>query len=116
MSMLERIREQPKHVREIMFGFSVVIAVSLVGTLWFRDFRTDIYALMNPEEVSQEKFFVQNSGENQSLFSSLGETMGDISSVLTGFWGSDDSAGETGTRIENRPADKVYLFPLSEER
>lgn len=116
MTILERIREQPQHVREMMFVLSVIITVSLVGALWFRDFRTDIYALMNPEEVVQEKFLAQNSGDGRSLFSVLGETLGDMGSVLTGFWGSDNSAVPVKTGVENKKEDKVYLLPLSEER
>lgn len=114
MSVLEKIHSQPQHVREIMFGLSVIITVALVGALWFRDFRSDIYALMNPEEVQQERFLAQEEGD--SLFGVLGKTLGDMSSALNTFWGSDNTDTEAKPGVEIKKQDKVYLLPLSEEK
>ena len=111
---LESIHAQPQNVREIMFGLSVVIAVSLVGTIWFKDFKKDMYTLLNPEDVQQERFLAQGGGE--SLFGTLGQTLGDISSIFTNFWDSDDANKNTGTIVDKQTADKVYLLPLSEGR
>ena len=114
MSILKNLQEQPQHIREIMFGLCVVITVSLVGAVWFNDFQNDMYALLNPEEVQQEKFLAQKNSE--SLFGVLGKTFGDISSVMTGFWGSSGSGDGAKTEVENKTSDRVYLLPLSEER
>lgn len=114
MSVLEDIRKQPQHIREIMFGLSVIITVSLVGAVWFRDFRSDMYALLNPGEVQQEKFLAQK--ESDSLFGVLGKTLGDMRSALTDFWGSSGSDDGEKTEVEKRTSDRVYLLPLSEEK
>jgi hypothetical protein len=114
--MLERIREQPQHVREMMFGFSVVISIALVGAVWFNGFQKDLYALLNEEEVAQERFFAQDSVEKNSIFSVLGKTLGDMGSVVSGLWGSNAPAGGAQTGVENRQDDRVYLLPLSEGR
>ena len=114
MSILKNIQEQPQHIREIMFGLCVVTTVSLVGAVWFRDFQNDMYALLNPEDVQQERFLAQENSE--SLFSVLGKTFGDLSSVLTGFWGSSDSNNKPEGGVENKTINKVYLLPLSEEK
>ncbi|MEX2090521.1 MAG: hypothetical protein WD989_00075 [Candidatus Paceibacterota bacterium] len=114
MSILEKIHEQPQHIREIMFGLSVITTVSLVGAIWFKDFRGDMYALLNPEEVEQERFLAQSNSE--SLFATLGKTFGDMSSILTNFWGSADPSSKAEVGIENKTENKVYLLPLSEEK
>jgi len=114
MSILGKIQEQPQHIREIMFGLCVVTTVSLVGAVWFKDFQNDMYALLNPEEVQQERFLAQENSE--SLFGVLGKTFGDMSSVFTGFWGSPGSGDGVKTEVEEKTSDRVYLLPLSEEK
>ena len=114
MKILKNIHEQPQHVREIMFGLCVITTVSLVGAVWFKDFQNDMYVLLNPEEVQQERFLAQENSE--SLFGVLGQTLGDMSSVFTNFWDSGDANKKTETGVEIRPVDKVYLLPLSEEK
>ncbi len=114
MKILKNIHEQPQHIREIMFGLCVVTTVSLVGAVWFKDFRSDMYALLNPEEVRQERFLARENSE--SLFGVLGKTFGDISSVLTDFWDSPGSGDGVKTGVENKSVDRVYLLPLSEKK
>lgn len=114
MSILKNIQEQPQHIREIMFGLCVVTSVSLVGAVWFNDFQNDMYALLNPEEIQQEKFLAQENSE--SLFGVLGKTFGDMSSVFSGFWDSFGSGDGAIIEIENKTSDRVYLLPLSEEK
>ena len=114
MSFLDDIRKQPQHVREIMFSLCVIITVSLVGMVWFSSFQKDMYALLNPGEVQQERFLAQ---ENQrSLFGNLGKTFGDIGSLLSGFWGSGSSGDKAGGGVEKTEINKVYLLPLSKEK
>ena len=114
MSFFEDIRKQPQHIREIMFGLCVTTTVSLVGMVWFNSFQKDMYALLNPEEVQQEKFLAQ---ENQkSLFGNLNKTLGDIKSTMTGFWGADGSGSKAGGGVEKKGINKVYLLPLSEKK
>lgn len=114
MSMLKNIQEQPQHIREIMFGLCVVITVSLVGAVWFKDFQKDMYVLLNPEEVQEERFLAQENSE--SLFGALGQTLGDMSSIFTDLWGSGSSGDEATIEVENKTSDRVYLLPLSEEK
>lgn len=114
MSFLDDIRKQPQHIREIMFGLCVVTTVSLVGMVWFNSFQKDMYALLNPEEVQQEKFLAQ---ENQrSLFGNLSKTFGDIGAIVSGFWGSGGSDNRAKEGVEKTETDKIYLLPLSESK
>ncbi len=112
--MLKDIQNQPQHVREIMFGLSVVTTVSLVGMIWFHSFQNDMYVLLNPEEANTEKFLAQ---ENQkSLFGNLAGTFSDLGAALSGILGSDEPDPQKELRVEKTSADKVYLLPLSEEK
>lgn len=114
MSFLEDIKKQPQHIREIMFGLCVITTVSLVGMIWFNSFKRDTYALLNPEDVKQERLLAQ---ENQtSLFGNLSKTFKDISATISSFWGSDSFNSETEQGVEKSDTDKVYLLPLSEEK
>ena len=112
--MLKDIQNQPQHIREIMFGLSVVTTVSLVGMIWFSSFQNDMYALLNPEEANTEKFLAQ---ENQkSLFGNLAGTFSDLGAALSGILGSDEPPAQKDSGVEKASADKVYLLPLSEEK
>lgn len=112
--MLKDIQNQPQHIREIMFGLSVVTTVSLVGMLWFNSFQNDMYVLLNPEEANTEKFLAQENQE--SLFGNLAGTFSDLGAALSDVFGSDEPAGQKDPVVEKTSADKVYLLPLSEEK
>lgn len=97
-----------------MFGLCVITTVSLVGMVWFDSFKKDTYALLNPEDIKQERLLAQ---ENQmSLFGNLSEAFKDIGATISGFWGSDSSNIDIEQGIEKINTDKVYLLPLSEEK
>ena len=97
-----------------MFGLCVVTTVSLAGMVWFNSFKKDTYALLNPEDVQQERFLAQ---ENQtSLFGNLSETFKDIGATISGFWGSNSFNSGTEQVIEKPSENKVYFLPLSEDK
>lgn len=98
-----------------MFGLCIITAVSLVGAIWFQSFQRDIFALLNPEEAMEEKFFA--SVEQKTIFENLGEAFKDLGALFGGFLGSREmSEDDLGQGIEKTPEDRVYLLPLSEQR
>jgi len=114
MSFFEDIRKQPQHIREIMFGLCVITTVSLIGMVWFNSFKKDTYALLNPEDVKQERLLAQ---ENQSsLFGNLSKTFKDIGATISSFWGSNNFNSGPEQGVEKPSTDRVYLLPLSEEK
>lgn len=88
MSLLKEIRSQSAGVRKAMFGLSVIALVSLAGTFWFRSFQTNLYALMNADEVGEEtRLAERNQGDqgSQSPFAMIGGVFKDLGASMSGF-------------------------------
>ena len=83
--VINHIRSQPHHVREIATILCTVVVVVIVVWVWFSSFQKNIYTLLNPDQQSQDKVFAQ---ESKSLFGSILETLSDgkaqISSLFSG--------------------------------
>ena len=81
MSFLDELRKQPKHHRELMFGLCVVTTFSLVGMVWYNSFEKNLYVLLNPEEVTDQRNLATANGgapskagaENKNVPSLLGD-------------------------------------------
>ncbi|OGN10039.1 MAG: hypothetical protein A3J46_04230 [Candidatus Yanofskybacteria bacterium RIFCSPHIGHO2_02_FULL_41_11] len=110
MPLLEDIRNQPRHIREIMFGFCVVITVSLVGLIWFRSFEEDLFVLLNTDPKKQEQFFAERSKNTPTLVASMRTSYDGLRAAI-----STLLLFEGGEEIENKKSgstDKPYLLPL----
>ena len=59
--LLEEIRSQPAHIREIFMWSCVVIVFSMVGFVWFKQTTKQFVALMHPEEA-QERALAEKEG------------------------------------------------------
>ncbi len=111
MSLFDDIRNQPRHIREMMFAFCVVITVSLVGLIWFRSFEKNIFVLMNPDPKKQEQFFAERAKNTPTLVASFNTTY----SVLRGAISNIFLLGNGGSieKVEvNQSDQKTYLLPL----
>lgn len=116
MSLLNDIRKQPRHVREIMFGLCVVITVSLVGMIWFRSFEEDVFVMLNTDEQIQAKFYAERD-KNAPIYANLVNAVGGLRAVLYdafGFLDDYNSGGEIN--IESEFEGKVYKLPISEDK
>lgn len=130
MSFLDDIRKQPRHHREIMFGLCVVTAVSLVGMVWYNSFQQNLYALLNPDQDTAQKFLAtapsgilsKTGAENKntpSLFSNISQTGKDLRAAFYSIFNlngekepNTEQTGDvdsTGTNDSGR----VYLLPIS---
>lgn len=115
MKFLDDIKNQPQHVREIMFGLSVFITILLIGMVWFRSFQKNLYVLMNPEEDFEKALAVENAPV-PSLFGFIWQTAGDIKGLASELLGGEEKAGgniyDPGKiKVESN---NVYKLPLSE--
>lgn len=114
-SLLKEIRRQPRHIREIMFAFCVVITVSLVGLVWFRSFEETLFVMMNPDPAKQEKFFAQRKENTPTLFASIQTSYNGLKAVISDMLLFDnDGANEEGESIKSK--NKTYLLPLPGKR
>ncbi|MBX4211551.1 MAG: hypothetical protein KW806_02025 [Candidatus Yanofskybacteria bacterium] len=109
-SLREEIRHQPLWVRQVMFGFSVIAALSLVGGIWFRSFEKDMFALLNPDPAVQEQHFAQFKTE-EGAFSLASKAIEGLRATISDFFGFDT----VGTKIPSEPEDaSPHALPLSE--
>lgn len=92
--MLDEIRSQPPHIREIFMWACVVIVFSVVGFVWFRSTSKQFVALLHPEEAEERALAEKNSDSNQAdagqpspfatIFESISDLRANISELLTG--------------------------------
>src|SRR3989344_8703925 len=109
MSLLDDIRNQPRHMREIMFGFCVVITISLVGLIWFRSFEEDLFVLLNTDPKKQEQFFAERDKNTPALVASMRTSYEGLRAAISAVL-----LLESGPeKVENtKSTDKPYLLPL----
>ncbi|HYU64676.1 MAG TPA: hypothetical protein VEK36_00195 [Candidatus Paceibacterota bacterium] len=110
-SLLEEIRKQPKIVREIMFGLSVVTAVAIVGAVWFRSFEHNLYALMNPDQQTEEKYVAQQE-ELKTPLAFLGKAVESLRAMIANFFNATDVA-KPENKILNNNTGEPRPLPLS---
>lgn len=111
MSLLEDIRKQPRTVREIMFGLSVVTTLSLVGAIWFQSFERNIYALMNPDGQIEERYVVEI--EKKSPLAFLGDAVKSLRAMASSFFGTDDSPMLPNNQSSGNKQTNPQPLPLS---
>ena len=113
MSILDEIREQPEHIRKIMFGFCVITTISIVGVIWYRSLEKNLFALLNPDEMANQPKYAQTSS---GLFGDIGSTFKDLGGTIFNFIGiksepnNIENSSDTSAPAES---DKTYLLPLS---
>ena len=113
MSLLQDIRNQPRHIREVMFAFCVVITVSLVGLIWFRSFEETIFVMMNPDPAKQDKFFALRQENTPTLFAGISNSYQGLRAAISGFLVFGDDLEESE---DIKSDEKVHLLPLPDRR
>lgn len=115
MSLLDDIRSQPKHVRELMFAFCVIITVSLVGLVWFRSFEEDLFVLINPDIEKQAQFYANRDKNTPILLASFNNTMATLRGAVSEIFLLDSDNVDKEESI-SEPSQKTYLLPLPGNR
>jgi hypothetical protein len=119
MSFLEEIRKQSHGVRQAIFFLSVIITVSIIGTVWFNSFQKDLYVTLNSEEEYEQKFYAQeDSGRKFPPLEWAGNGLVALRAgmySLLDFNSSDASGGVDKKSIDDREK-RVYLFPISQDK
>jgi hypothetical protein len=119
MSLLREIKNQSEGVRKAMFALSVITLVSLVGTLWFRSFQTNLYALMNKDEAGAAGDQRQlagpddGSGKVQSPFAAIGSMFKDLGAQMSGLF--NDAGSSPNLPKDDSPirSGKAQSLPIS---
>lgn len=116
MSLLEEIRKQPAHIREVMFWFSVVITVSLAGMVWFRSFEEDLFVMMNPEPEKQEQFYAERAKRTPVVYANVTKALGGLRATMYDALGFFGDYGSNEITIEEEYTGEVHRLPLSGDK
>ena len=111
--LIQEIRNQPDHIRELLAGLCTVIVVTLVGVVWFNSFQHNIYALLNPDQETrnQEQLF---AGNTQSLFGSISQTIKEATSQIGNALGGVKSGNQVNIGVvrDGRLPDRPHPLPV----
>jgi len=113
--ILEEIKEQPPHIREIFMWVCVVMTFSVIGFSWFRSTTKQFVALVNPEQARQDQMLAQNAPKSSSPFATISKSFDSLKASLAELF---NFAGKTNNiQIENdQPRVEPNLLPLSGNR
>lgn len=110
MALLDDIRQQPRHIREIMFAFCVVITVSLAGLVWFRSFEEDLFVLLNTDPEKQKQFFVERAKNTPTLVASAKTSYATLRATISTLLLLENDQEIKNNKTQS--TDKPYLLPL----
>jgi hypothetical protein len=119
MSFLEEIRKQSHGVRQAIFFLSLIITVSILGTVWFNSFQKQLYVNLNSEEEYDQKVYAQQDTGRKfpplvwagKGFNVLRAGIYDILDLNL----ADAFIGEEKKSIDDQDK-RVYLFPISSDK
>lgn len=114
MSFLDELRNQPRHHRELMFGLCVITTMSLAGMVWYNSFEKNLYVLLNPEEVTDQRNLAENNNV-PSLLGNMGKTGQDLKAAFYNIFNltSDDKKDNIVDGPKTNVPEKVYVLPIS---
>ncbi|PJE50357.1 MAG: hypothetical protein COV29_04235 [Candidatus Yanofskybacteria bacterium CG10_big_fil_rev_8_21_14_0_10_36_16] len=96
-NILQEIRKQPEHIREIFMWISVFVVSSLVIFTWFKSAQDDMYAMLHPEEVEQQRILAEQEKENQpSLFAAIGGSVSGFKDTILELVGVKEDLPQQG--------------------
>ena len=106
---IHKVRQQPYHVRETIVLVSAFVVFALIGVVWFTDFQSDTYALLNPHDVSEQDTTVAENDEASPL-ANLFSSFGDLKANISEFFDNVKNEKEEMEQRERLPQN----LPLSE--
>lgn len=116
-TLLEEIRNQPAHIREIFMWLSVVIVFSAVSFFWFQSTAKQFVALVNPQKAKDDRALAQkNKLEQQSVLAVIGQSADTLKDGIAEFFGfTEDKTTEFIGSYRSEPI-PPNLFPTSNDK
>lgn len=114
--ILEEIRSQPPHIREVFMWMSVVIVFSVVGFSWFKTTSKQFVALVNPDQAQQNADMLAED-QNKSIlpFATISKSWKSLSAGILELF--DFTQKTNNIQIENKqPEVKPNLLPLAGDK
>ncbi len=109
--IIQEIRNQPPHVRELATVLCTIVVVAIVGLVWFRSFQKDIYAMLNPDQQpqAQDKLFAQQS---KSLFGSILQVFSDGKAQISNLFSNSSQTDITNNPTASTVPSNIQAHPL----
>lgn len=114
MSLLAEIRKQPLHVRELLFGLSMLVVILVVGLVWLGSFQREVYALLNPDVEDQQQFAEQAKGA-LPLRATIGTLMNTFRASIYDLFNFNDSEPQQGSTPRPEPTG-IHTLPTAGTR
>jgi hypothetical protein len=116
MSLIRDIKQQPRSLRVVMFGLSIITTLSLVGLIWVNSVQKDLYALLNtptPDANADQLADEEDDVRSPLAFvkDAFQGTANSIFGLLSRGPKESPSAAPQATRTP-RP----FIFPISDPR
>lgn len=118
--ILEEIRQQPEHIREIFMWVSVAIIFSVVGFSWFRSTEKQFVALLNPQQAEEQRVLAEkdvtktNPSPFAMIINSFDGLKAGITELFSGIKSNDFEVKGGGIRPEvSVPPQQL---PVSEDK
>ena len=119
MSILQDIRNQSPHIREIFMWLCVVITFSVVSFFWVKAESRQIVALLNPQAQTGPVYAENSKNENSSLFGNIGKSAGNLKANLFDLLGLNKKTDVPQPNSANPQASQnvePQLFPTSKDK
>ncbi len=117
-SLLEEIRNQPQHIREVFMWLCVVITFSMVSFFWFQSTAKEFVAIVNPEQARADRALVQkNSSDQPSVLATISQSASTLKASVLEILGlnKDNTVEFTGSFYRSDPV-PPSLFPASKDK
>ncbi len=120
--IIEEIKNQPAHIREVFMWLCIVITFSVVSFFWFQSTAKEFVAMVNPVQAEQERALAQKNGQDQlSVLATIGQSASNFKASiaeLLGFatGGSGNVLEFTGGQTYHSDPAPPQLFPISKNK
>ena len=115
--LLQEIRNQPPHIREIFMWLCVVISFSVVSFFWFQSTAKEFVALVNPEKAEASRALAQQNQKVQpSLLGNIGSTLITAKAGFYQLFSLDAGGTIKFSNFYHKDLVPPRLFPTSKDR
>ncbi len=115
--LLEEVRNQPQHIREIFMWLCVVITFSVISLFWFQSTSKQFVAMVNPDRIEEERVYALNNKVTQpSLLATIGSSWTNLKLGLSDLLGAAKKSGAEQFHDDKNDPVPPNLFPTSGDK
>lgn len=117
MRLMNEIHKQSLGVRKTMFVLALVATAAFVGRIWFESFNKNLYAVLHPQEVAEQKYLAEQE-DNPSIFSAIGGSFSGLKALISDAFDNTERNFEVEgfNNVESEPEEEYNALPLAPGR